>query len=484
MDERVTFSWLDYSVVALTLIAFVTLGLSVRLREYTVLQYIAAGRRLSLPLFVATLVTTWYGGILGVGEAFDFYGLSTWVILGVPYYVFGVAYALFMAHRVREDEQISLPERMERCYGRPTSIVSAFLVLILGLPAAHIAMMATLAEVTTGLPYVWSAVIGTLFGTLFLYRGGLLADARANTLSFVLMYLSFMIMLIIAVAKFGAPMQLIQKLPETSRSWDAGQGVFFVLSWFLIGAWTFVDPGFHQRVTSIRNPDLARKGVLISVLCWMFFDLLTTGVALYAYSALGSGKGLKLFPLFGDAVLPSGLKGLFFAGMFGIIISSLVGYTFVSGSTIGRDLISRAYPKISETKTVWITRFGVFLATVLGLVFALLIPSVVYLWYDLGSIAIPGLLLPVFFAYATRWRPYPVTAFASMLFGSLGALTWYLLVTRNPNVDFSSWLESLAWLSLFRDKPIWIGLCCALFAFSIGVLVESRRKRYAQRFVE
>ena len=32
------------------------------------MDYLLAGRRLTLPAFVATLVTTWYGGILGVGE--------------------------------------------------------------------------------------------------------------------------------------------------------------------------------------------------------------------------------------------------------------------------------------------------------------------------------------------------------------------------------------------------------------------------------
>ena len=33
-----------------------------------VVDYLLAGRRVTLPAFVATLVTTWYGGILGIGE--------------------------------------------------------------------------------------------------------------------------------------------------------------------------------------------------------------------------------------------------------------------------------------------------------------------------------------------------------------------------------------------------------------------------------
>ena len=37
-------------------------------RSSTAVEYLVAGRRVTLPAFVATLVATWYGGILGIGE--------------------------------------------------------------------------------------------------------------------------------------------------------------------------------------------------------------------------------------------------------------------------------------------------------------------------------------------------------------------------------------------------------------------------------
>ena len=51
-------------------------------------EYLLMGRRLSLPGFVASLVATWYGGILGLGENTYLYGIQTWCILAMPYYVF------------------------------------------------------------------------------------------------------------------------------------------------------------------------------------------------------------------------------------------------------------------------------------------------------------------------------------------------------------------------------------------------------------
>jgi len=58
------------------------------------IDYIVAGRRLTLPAFVATLVTTWYGGILGVGEYTWKYGISNWLVLGVPYYLCAALFAI------------------------------------------------------------------------------------------------------------------------------------------------------------------------------------------------------------------------------------------------------------------------------------------------------------------------------------------------------------------------------------------------------
>ena len=44
-------------------------------------EFILSGRRLSLPGFIATLVTTWYGAILGIGENTYLHGIQTWLAL-------------------------------------------------------------------------------------------------------------------------------------------------------------------------------------------------------------------------------------------------------------------------------------------------------------------------------------------------------------------------------------------------------------------
>lgn len=459
----VSLSGLDYLVLALMAAGILLLGFSARLRENTTLQLIAAGRSLTLPLFIATLVTTWYGGILGVGEAFDWYGVATWVLIGMPYYVFGAAYALLLAPRVRAEAAISLPERFEQRFGKTTAVLGALILLVLGAPGAHILMLGTLLQMLTGMSFVVAVLLGALGGTLFLYRGGLLADARSNLLAFTMMYVSFGLILLLSVLQFGAPN--LDALPEAHRSWDAGKGALFVLGWVLVGSWTFVDPGFHQRVAAARAPETSRRGVLLSVGFWMLFDLLSVGTAWYAYQEMGGGLGTALFPAYADRILPAGAKGLFFAGVFGVIVSAMVGYTLVTGGTIGRDLLGRLAG--TEERRVLFTRLGIALATLVGIALALGLKSVVAIWWDVANVAIPGLLIPTVAAYVPRMRLCGATATASLLLGSGGALTWYAL-------------QRGAWVPTADEGgvlPMYVGFA----ASAVPVLVEAATARLRHR---
>ena len=71
-------------------------------------RYILAGRKLSLPGFVATLVTTWYGGILGIGENTYNFGIQTWFIFALPYYFFAILFAMVIAPKIRNTNLISI----------------------------------------------------------------------------------------------------------------------------------------------------------------------------------------------------------------------------------------------------------------------------------------------------------------------------------------------------------------------------------------
>ncbi len=125
---------IDTAIVTGFLAACLMLGARAR-REEDIEGWILAGRSLTLPVFVATLVPTFYGGVLGIGELTWSAGLSNWTVMALPYYVFAGLYALFLAGRVRVTPGLTIPDHLESAYGRPMALIGALLVFMLAPPA-------------------------------------------------------------------------------------------------------------------------------------------------------------------------------------------------------------------------------------------------------------------------------------------------------------------------------------------------------------
>ena len=214
---------LDAGVVIAFLFAILALGFSAKLRDNSILQYLAAGRSLSMPAFVATLVSTWYGGILAVGDSVKQFGVGSMLLMGVPYYFFAVVYALFFAERVRGAEQISIPERLGQRWGKSAALTGAALIFLLAVPAAHVLMLGTMLHLFTGWKLGTAILVATVGGTLFLYKGGLLADVRASLLAFISMYVGFFVITIWCLLHHP-PSEVIQHLSASQKSWDGGVG--------------------------------------------------------------------------------------------------------------------------------------------------------------------------------------------------------------------------------------------------------------------
>ena len=96
----VSFSPSDYIIIILFFAAVLLIGFYYgRKTGDEADDYLLSGRKVGLFLFILTNVSTWYGGILGVGEFTYRYGLASWFTQGFPYYVFAFLFALFFAKK-------------------------------------------------------------------------------------------------------------------------------------------------------------------------------------------------------------------------------------------------------------------------------------------------------------------------------------------------------------------------------------------------
>ena len=397
--------WLDVSILIIYLGALVMLGfIRSNHSNKDPEDYLLAGRKLSLPGFVVTLVATWYGGILGMGENTYSFGVQTWFIFALPYYIFALLFALFIAGRINQAKYISLPDQFHNRYGKTAGVISALYILVLASPAPYILSIGILLQFITGLSFGISLIIATTISMSYIFTGGFNAVVRTDKLQFGFMFLGFALLLIYSIKVFGGYSQLAMSLPKSHLSITGGASLQYIVVWFFIAIWTFVDPGFYQRCAAAKSPKTAQKGIIISIIFWFLFDILTLSTGLYAKAMLSGVDPLFAYPRLGALVLPPIAYGIFITGLLATIMSTIDSLGMISAITFGRDILWQIKTPSSK-KDSWdnestsLIHKGLGVTSFIALALAFSIPSVVKLWYNLGSIIVPGLVVPFLLSF-------------------------------------------------------------------------------------
>jgi SSS family solute:Na+ symporter len=460
-----THSALDWALIACYFLSLAFVWVRSWGARPSVEDYMVAARRVTLPAFVATLVTTFYGGILGVGEYTWRYGIANWLVFGVPYYLGAALFAVFLARRAREAELLTLPDLLEKSYGRGAALVGAVAVFVNAAPAAYVLMLGTLFAAMFGGPAVPWVIAAAVLSVFYVDRGGLRTVILTDQVQFVLMYGGFVLLLSFLFMRHGGIGFLTAHVPATHWVWDGGNGPAAVIVWYVIALGTMVDPAFWQRAYAARDVRVARNGVLWSIVFWIGFDFMTTACGLYARALLPKiADPVYAYPQLANMTLPPVALGLFYLGMIATVMSTIDSYAFIAATTVARDVIWRVRGGDPARIPRW-SRWGLWIATAWATALALARPSVVALWHDLGSVVTPVLLLPVLLAMAGRGRPGPRGALLLMLLPGGVTLGWVL------------WRSAPAARGLYPlgIEPIYCGLFASLIAWLASRFVREER---------
>jgi SSS family solute:Na+ symporter len=333
-------------------------------------------------------------------------------------------------------------------------------------PAPYILMVAFMLQLLLGWSFILSLLIGTIISTCYVYFGGFRSVVQTDKFQFILIFLGFFVILIYLVNGYGGYDFISQQLPPLHLSWLGGNTLQYVIVWFFLASWTFIDPGFHQRCAAAKTNRIAKRGILLSILFWFLFDFLTVSTGLYAAAILQDIDPILAYPLLANKVLPSFLKGLFLTGLLAVIMSTIDSFSFLSAITFGRDLFWRFKLNTKHTLTSY-TRFGLILTALIALVLCMSFPSVIELWYIIGSLFIPSMILPLFTAYFSKYKLTGNQTFIVMIASFSVSLTSFIYGQLHIEDGLPNYFLGL--------EPFFPGIFTCILLFTLFRIL-SRRK--------
>ncbi|QQS38181.1 MAG: sodium:solute symporter family protein [Ignavibacteriales bacterium] len=456
----VSFSSIDLILIAVFFISLLIIGFAAsRSVSSNAETYLLSNRNLGLFLFVLVNVSTWYGGILGVGEFTYRYGIVSWVTQGLPYYIFAFLFALLFAKKIREASLFTIPDKLRAEYGNAVGLISAVIVFILVSPAPYLLMVSSLLSLVTGISLEFCLLISLILSLSYIIFGGFKSTVYTDVMQFFVMFIGFGVLFFVALTDYGGLSFIKSNVPEGHLTASGDLPPFVMIVWFLIALWTFADPGFHQRCYAAKTGKIASKGILISIIFFALFDLLTTTSGLYAKAIiLDLDQPMLAYPMLAEKILSPGLKGLFYAALFATIISTLNSFLFLSGTTIGRDFIFQFTHEKSELELRYFTIIGLIISSIIAFILSNVISSVIQIWYTLGSLCIPGILIGVISSYYPKLKISSSMMVIEMIAAVSSSILWLILQDKFPEESTLSLVE-----------PMLIGLLAAIVIHTIGL---------------
>lgn len=453
----VDFTFWDYLAVAFYFIGIYVVGFFRKKRGGTsgIDDFLVAGRKVSLPAFVATLVSTWYGGILGVGEYSYTYGLVNWFVWGFSYYVFAAIYAFTIAGKIQKSKDYTITDRLYRKFGKTVGLISALVFLLTTSPASYFLMIGTILHIfMPQYSIAFWIITGSFLSIIYVYKGGLSTVIKTDLLQFLLMFLGFGVIIPYCYLDYGGLEFISSKVPETHLTLTGTIATQSIIMWMLLAVNTFVDPGFYQRCLAVESPKKAKRGILISIGFWCLFDFMTTTAGLYAAAILPDLENpVFAYPLLANEVLPTFVKGLFFVGMLATIMSTIDSNSFLCSLVFGKDILSHLTKNESDLAQVEkFTKFGLLVTFVIGVTLALFFESIIDYWKTIGSLSISALLIPILLSFGKK-QPSSNLTISGIIFGFLAAFL----------------ANTFGWEIFEINEPIYFGLFVSTLIFGNAI---------------
>lgn len=405
-------------------------------------DYFLAGRKLTLFPFIATIVSTWYGNLLGISEIAFKHGIVTWLSQGIFWYLIYFFFVFVLVKKIHQNQLLSIPDLLERVFNKKAAVAGAFINIVLMNSSVYILSLGILFELIFGLDRNIGIIIGALIPITYSIRGGFSALVLADIIQFFFMFIGVALMFPFLFTKYGGLNFLLEKVPQSHFEITGDWSWQLILAWFLIALWTTVDPNFYQITFAAKDSKTAQKGILISIIFWVIFDIMLNLLGLYAFAILPEADPKLALPLLASQTLPIILKGIFFTGLFATVVSTLDSLCFTGAMSFSYDVYSRITGDYKNS--IKVNQYALIILSIIGVVIAMFFGSLMKIMYFRGTLAVSALFIPLISALLIPNKVKKNSAFYSIVAATVAAIITFIINQLN--------------IFSLKIEPIFIGL--------------------------
>lgn len=391
-------------------------------------NYVLAGRKLTTPLVMVSVVGLAVGGASTIGVAEQAYtkGLSAgWYT--AAWGIGAIVMGLTVAKRYRRMNITTVPELLERYYGRNSMIAGIACQILVQLVIMSLQFVAGGAILSALLPDFFTPLTGMLISAVVFIGitliGGMWSASQSNLLNVTLQYIGITVASWIIVQLAGGMTNVALHMPSIhSLDFISGVGGMTITTWIVV----------------LITVNLSLQAII--------------QISLGAKDVRTAQKG---FIIGGLIMLPVG----FLSALLGVIAAEMYPDINAAATLYSHDIHKRFVdPSMTERKYMKITRLSVLALGLLTLGFALTISGII-------STLMAGLSLMTAFAVIvlmTMYAPRLCSRSAALytLLASIAVLVLWMLVPAVrilPHVIYAEWIVcalTFGGVSLIERKPI------------------------------
>lgn len=423
-------------------------------------DFMVAGRKLSAPILVGTLLATWIGSgsiIGGAGLSYKqgfsalWFDAGVWVAIVVLY---------FIAGRARRFGQFTVPDILEARYNKYARILGSITTIIAYTAIVSYQFKAggMVLNLVIGIPVDQGIIITAAFVIAYTALAGMFSVAYTDVVNGVVLLLGFIIAYPFFLKLAGGWGNVMKVLPPERFQILGTMTVWEALSYSLPTMLLLLgESNMYQRFFSARDEKAAKTSVVGWIGGTIFIETLIVVLAIIASSVyLDINPETVLLYSVHHGLAPI-LGCVLLAALVAVIVSTADSFLLVPSTNIMRDIYQRfVNPNVPQQKMVLYSRIVVILLGGIAFLqvrfFSTVLAMALYAYTMYGVGITPATLAAFFWKRAT-----PAGGVCSIASGMLVTIIWELfkhpggVATVYPALFIS--LFCLIFVSLITHRP-------------------------------